>query len=130
MELIRLYSEEELIEVAAKYPCSQVLDERYYSVTRYVSQDQFESLIQYSLLYEPYLEVAKNCSMSWVSILRSEITNRFYIGLVNLGGHGAVYEIRPITIERIKDVAYIHKMFANHGRELDQGIELNQEYQI
>lgn len=68
--------------------------------------------------------------MSAIPIFRSKRTNRLYIGFVNLGGHRSMYEVRPIMIEGIKNVAYIEKMYANYAQELDWGIDINQNYVI
>lgn len=130
MEVIELISEEELNDLIIKFPCTQVLDSQCYSKTRYIEQSEFDDLIKYILLFEPYLEIAKRCLMSAVPILRSKRTNRLYIGFVNLGGHRAMCEVRPIRIEEIKNIAYIGKMYSNNGQALDWGLDINQNYVI
>lgn len=106
------------------------LNEYSYSKSRYVTRLEFDSLIQYKLDFEPYLEIARRCSMSGIYVMRSPITNRFYIGFINLGGHGAMWEVRPVRIKEVEDASYIERMLKDHGQQLDWGIDLNENYKI
>lgn len=59
METINLTSEEELNDLIIKFPCTPVLDDQCYKKTRYIEQSDFNDLVAYSLLFEPYLGIAK-----------------------------------------------------------------------
>ena len=106
------------------------LKEDSYKKTIYVDKPIFDSLVKFDLDFEPYINVAKECLMQSIQIMQSTKTNRFYIGLVNLGGHAPAYEIRPVRLIEILNIDYIKKMFNNYGQELDWGIDINEKYEI
>lgn len=106
------------------------LNENSYSKTIYIDQLIFENLIKFDLNFEPYIDIAKSCLLTSITVMKSKTTNRFYIGFVNLGGHGARYEVRPVRIKEIQNYDYIKKMFANYGQELDWGIDINEKYEV
>jgi hypothetical protein len=62
--------------------------------------------------------------------MRSTKTNRFYIGFVNLGGHGARWEVRPVRLGEVENSNYLKKMLENYGQALDWGIDLKENYDI
>mgnify|MGYP001095048725 CR=1 FL=1 len=123
-------SQEDLEELFRELPCNQQIENDSYRKTRFVNNVVFDNLIKYKLDYEPYISIAKRCSMTHIDIMRSQKTNRFYIGFLNTGGHGARYEIRPVKKVDIMDFGYIEDMFANFGQKMDWGIELNENYEI
>lgn len=123
-------SQQELEKLFANNHCKIELNEDSYSKTRYINQFLFDHLIKYELNFEPYTEIAKRCSMSSIQLMRSTATNRFYIGFVNLGGHGARYEVRPVRLSEVEYHLYIERMFADYAKELDWGISLNEDYEI
>lgn len=125
-----LNSVSELEKLIKDNICVEDLSEECYSKTIYVEQATMDNLIKYELDFQPYMDIAKKCLLQSIQIMKSTHTNRFYIGLVNLGGHGPAYEIRPVRLAEIKDHKYIEKMFANHGQELDWGIDINIKYKI
>lgn len=114
----------------ADYPCHEQIADDSFIKTRYVDRTAFEALEKYELDFPPYTDIAKRCLLPCLPIMRSLKTNRFYIGFINLGGHGAVWEIKPVRIIDVKDVNYIERMYANHGQQLDWGIDLNENYEI
>jgi hypothetical protein len=127
MEIISITELENEINL---YPPIENLEESSYNKTRYIDGEIYKDLIKYKLNFEPYTEIAKRCSMNSIFIMRSARTNRFYIGFLNIGGHGARYEVRPVRLREIKNEQYIEYMFANHGQQLDRGIDLNEKYEI
>lgn len=110
--------------------CKLVLNEESYSKTIYIDQLIFDDLTKFELNFEPYIEIAKSCLMSSITVMKSKTTNRFYIGFVNLGGHGARFEVRPVRLQEILNIDYIRKMFANYGQELDWGIDIKEKYEV
>lgn len=130
METIELKSEKELFQIMNCYPCHSVLDEDSFSKTRYIPDSDYDALIKYHLVYEPYVAIAEKCRMRAVPIMRSPKTNRFYIGFVNTGGHKAICEVRTVRFEEICDSDYIEKMYSDYGAELDQGIDQFEAYNI
>ena len=112
------------------YISTRKINPESYRKTRYISNEDFYNLINYDLNFEPYITIAKKCLMRHISIMRSPKTNRFYIGFINLGGHRATFEIRPIEKSDLLDYGYIERMFMNYGQELDWGIDLNENYEI
>lgn len=130
METIELKSEKELLEVINRYPCQAILDESSFRKTRYISDSDYEGLIKYYLLFDPYIAIAEKCRVRAVPIMRSPKTNRFYIGFVNTGGHRSMCEVRPVRLEEICDTGYIEKMYECHGAGLDYGIDRFESYDI
>ena len=130
METIDLKSEKELLQIINRYPCHSVLDESRFSKTRYISDSDYDELIKYHLVFEPFVSIAEKCRMRAIPVMRSQKTGRFYIGFVNTGGHKAMCEVRPVRFEEICDSDYIEKMYANHGAELDNGIDRFATYDI
>lgn len=130
MNEIVLNSEQELKNVVENNPCIEILAESSFRKTRYVEQKVMDELVKYHLCYEPYLSIAKRCMMNEIEVMRSLATNRFYIGFVNLGGHRAVCEIRPVRVSEMVDHEYIEKMFANYGAEMDRGIDITENYTV
>lgn len=126
---MEINSEQQLHDLFTNNKCIE-LNESSYTKTIYVKQSIYESLIPFDLNFEPYCSVAKECLMDSIQIMKSAQTNRFYIGFANLGGHYAVYEIRPVRLKEIKDIDYIKKMFNNYGQGLDFGIDLSEKYEI
>jgi hypothetical protein len=120
----------ELRELFRLSPCKAEIAEESFGKTRYVSYQIFKELECYELWFEPYQEIARQCSMTQVLVFKSQITNRFYIGFVNLGGHGARWEIRPVKLEHVLDHDYLKKMYRNHAQELDWGIDLHENYEV
>jgi hypothetical protein len=106
------------------------LKEESYIKTIYVDKSIFDSLVKFDLAFEPYNNVAKECLMQSIQIMQSTKTKRFYIGLINLGGHDPAYEIRPVRLIEILNIAYLKKMFNNYGQELDWGIDINEKYEV
>ena len=106
------------------------LKEDSFKKTIYVDKSIFDSLIKFDLAFEPYINIAKECLMESIQIMQSTKTNRFYIGLVNFGGHAPAYEIRPVRLIEILNITYIKKMFNNYGQELDWGIDINEKYEV
>ena len=130
MREIRINSQEELKKLFEEYRPNFELNESSYSKTRYVDGSVYRGFVFYFLEFEPYAEIAKQCSMGVVGIKRSLKTNRFYIGFINLGGHGAVYEIRPVRLKEVLDLEYMKSMFENYCQKMDWGIDLKENYEI
>ncbi|HUC80187.1 MAG TPA: hypothetical protein VMR70_04690 [Flavisolibacter sp.] len=127
---MKIKSVQELEMLFTDYPCLAQIANDSFTKTRYVDRMTFEALEKYELDFHPYTDIAKKCLMSDIPLLRSQKTNRFYIGFTNLGGHGAVWEIRPVGITEVKDVDYLERMYANNGQQLDWGIDLSEKYEI
>jgi hypothetical protein len=125
-----LSSKQELEKLFEDNSCTTELNEESYSKSRYIDQNLFDNLIKYELNFEPYIEIAKHCSMQSTEIMRSIKTNRFYIGFVNLGGHGARWEVRPVRLGEVENPKYLKKMLENYGQALDWGIDLKENYDI
>lgn len=125
-----LNSIEELKNLFHDNICKLNLNEESYSKTIYIDQLIFDDLSKFELNFEPYIDIAKSCLMSSITVMKSKTTNRFYIGFVNLGGHGARFEVRPVRLKEILNVDYIRKMFANYGQELDWGIDIKEKYEV
>jgi len=125
-----LNSKQELEKLFEDNICTTELNEESYSKSRYIGQNLFDDLIKYELNFEPYIEIAKHCSMQNTEIMRSIKTNRFYIGFVNLGGHGARCEVRPVRLGEVENPNYLKKMLENYGQALDCGIDLKEHYDI
>lgn len=106
------------------------LNEECYSKTIYVDSNIFDELVKYSLDFEPYKTIAEKCLMTSVQIMKSEKTNRFYIGFMNLGGHGARCEVRPVRLKEVLNFEYVEKMFADYGQELDRVIDIKLKYEV
>ena len=106
------------------------LGESSYHKTIYVESSEFNQLIKYELNFEPHISIANECLMKSIQLMRSEKTNRFYIGIVNLGGHRAIFEIRPVRLNEILNFEYLKKMFQNYAQELDWGIDINEKYEV
>ncbi len=123
-------SEIELKSLFESYQCKTEIEISSYRKTRYVDDGIYNNLVRYRLNFEPFTRIAKSCSMRCIDIMRSEYTNRFYIGFLNTGGHRAVCEIRPVRLADIFDYSYINDMFANHAQKLDWGIDINENYEI
>jgi hypothetical protein len=128
--MIEINSEAELKELFDTYICKSELNESSFRKTRYIDHSVSNNLDRYKLNFEPYIKIADRCGMNYVDILRSKQTNRFYLGFLNTGGHGAVYEIRPSRLSDILNYGYIEDMFANHAQKLDWGIDINEEYEV
>ncbi|MES2811520.1 MAG: hypothetical protein V4670_03535 [Bacteroidota bacterium] len=125
-----LDSKEELEQLFEDNSCTTELNEESYSKSRYIDQNIFDNLVKYELNFEPYIEIAKHCLMESIQIMRSMNTNRFYIGFVNLGGHSARFEVRPVRLGEVENSSYIKKMLENYGQVLDWGIDLKENYDI
>jgi len=129
MEII-INSIDELKDLFKTYSCVTEIDNTNYRKTRYVSGKVFDNLIKYELDFEPFISIKNRIFMSGIPLMRSETTNRYYIGFVNLGGHGPAFEIRPVRLSDVLDFKYIERMYENHGLILDREIELNANYDI
>src|SRR5688500_3222634 len=129
MEL-KIKSIQELQELFEAYPCRIKLEEESFAKTRYISWQQYKDLVVYQLDFQPYAAIAERCAMTSMSIMRSPKTNTFYIGFINLGGHAAAVEIRPVRLQEAIDFEYLERMFAHHARNLDIGIDLQEDYEI
>lgn len=127
---MNINSRYELEKLFENNSCKIELKEENYSKTRYINQILFDNLVKYELNFEPYIQISKKCSLSSIQIMMSNETNRFYIGFVNIGGHGVKYEIKPVRLHEVEDHEYIERMFANYAQELDWGIDLNENYKI
>jgi hypothetical protein len=106
------------------------LHEEAYSKTIYIDQSQFDDLIKFDLNFQPYISIAESCGMSSIMVMKSKTTHRFYIGFVNLAGHGPRYEVRPVRLKEMLNFEYIRKMLANHAQELDGGIDIKEKYEV
>ncbi len=123
-------SKSELEELFLSTIIKKSLNEDSYSKTRCVTVSEFKLLKSYDLNFEPYNSIAVECGMIQTPILQSEKTNRFYIGFLNLGGHGAFGEIRPIRLKEILNLNYIKEMYENHGAKMDREVDMNENYEI
>lgn len=128
--MMKIYTTEQLQQLFNENQIIVELKEDSYKKTIYVDKPIFDSLVKFDLDFEPYINVAKKCLMQSIQIMQSTKTNRFYIGLVNLGGHAPAYEIRPVRLIEILNIDYIEKMFNNYGQELDWGIDINEKYEV
>ena len=127
---IKVNSSAELDKLFSMYQCECEIEPGSYRKTRYIDSLAYDNLVKYELAFPLYTEIAKSCSMAFVKIMRSTQTNRFYIGFVNLGGHGPAYEIRPVQLSDVKNYEYMQKMFANYGEQLDWGVDLKENYKV
>lgn len=125
-----LNSLDELKNIFHDNICKLDLNEESYSKTIYIDESIYDNLIKVELNFEPYIDIAKSCSMRFISVMKSDTTNRFYIGFANLGGHAPRYEIRPVRLQEILNFDYIRKMFANYGQELDRAIDTKEKYEV
>ncbi len=123
-------SEQQLDKLFNSHQCNFYIDPSCYRKTRYIEDKTYDDLIKYRLNFEPYIQIAKVCSMLNIHIYRSRFTNRFYIGFFNTGGHAPRFEIRPLRLEDIKNYSYIQDMFSNHAQKLSWGIDINENYDI
>ena len=114
MKELRINSQEELKKLFDEYRPKFELNESSYSKTRYVDDQTYCDLFLYLLDFEPYIEMAKNCSMIGISLKRSEKTNIFYIGFFNDGGHRSISELRPVRLKEVLDLEYMKSMFENY----------------
>jgi len=127
---VKVNSSDELDKLFAEHKCEVEIEPDSFRKTRYIDSKTYDNLVKYELAFPLYTEIAKSCSMAFFKIMRSTQTNRFYIGFINLGGHGPAYEIRPVQLSDIKNYEYMEKMFANHAEQLDWGIDLKENYQV
>ena len=127
---MKINSISELEKLFKVYRCKAKISEASFIKTRYIDQITYDRLIRYELKFDPYVDIAERCSMKLLEIMRSPITNRFYIGFVNIGGHGARWEIRPVGLLEVKNYQYMERMFAKYGQQLDWDIDLNENYEI
>jgi len=127
---MKLKSISELETLFSDYKSNSEIKLDSFRKTRYIDSRTFDNLVSYELDFAPYNEIAKRCSMGSFFIMRSTRTNRFYIGFLNLGGHGPVYEIRPVRLPDVKDYEYMEKMFANHAQQLDWGVDIKEDYKV
>ena len=127
---MNISSEKELEELYLSMTTKNTLNEISYSKTRYISVPEFQLLKRYDLDFEPYNSIALECKMNRISILQSKTTKRFYIGYLNLGGHGAFGVIRPVRLKEITNLKYIKEMYENHGEKMNLTVDLNVDYEI
>mgnify|MGYP006084343089 CR=1 FL=1 len=127
---MELKNEEDLkVELSKSYK-NDDLDDKHFNKTIYAKQNDFMSLIQYELNFEPYTSLAKTCGMSSINIKKSPDTNRFYFGNLNMAGHGPAFELRPIKLEHVQDLELIRVLFTNHAYELGRVIDRESIYKI
>ena len=119
----------ELENLFKEYPCSFEIGDESFIKFRVVSENIYESFISYELNFWPYVQIAQKCSMSYIDIMRSPKTNRFYIGFTNLAGHAPRCEVRPVKLSQVKNHWYMESLFANYCELLGRGIDSN-EYEF
>jgi hypothetical protein len=128
--MIIIESTKALKEIAEINPDKSPLPESSYDKTRFIGHREFDAMIEYVLSYEPYIKIAERCGMDRFNILQSPVTNRFYIGFINIGGHAPRCEVRPVRLKEIAYADYMLSMFENQGQKLDWGLDLNENYEV
>jgi hypothetical protein len=58
--------------------CKLDLNEESYSKTIYIDQSIFDRLIKFDLNFNPYINIAKGCLMTSITVMKSKTTNRFF----------------------------------------------------
>ena len=127
---IQVNSEEELVSLLVKEKEIMALPHSIQVKSRYCSFDIYDSLIDLSLNFEPYISVARRCGMKYCSIMQSKKTNRFYVGYINNGGHASRCEIMPISNENILNPDYIESVYRDYALKINRAVDPELSYEI
>ncbi|WP_413662926.1 hypothetical protein ACG1BZ_17410 [Microbulbifer sp. CNSA002] len=127
---IEVKSQDELVTLLKRTIEREVLPSTSKDKSRYVSFEDYIGLIRYSLSFEPYISVAKRCSMNGCYVLQSKQTNRFYVGYTNHGGHAPKWEIMPVTSDEILNSECMESFYENHAQKIHWAIDPEQSYEI
>jgi hypothetical protein len=130
MAYIKIYSIDELEQELEKYGEVELLPTESFNRARYASSSEFESLERIELLFEPYLSIANDCNMTLCPVFRSPVTNRLYVGYVNIGGHGSKIEIKPITVKQALNPVFIKNMYKDYAKEINDSVDPTLNYKI
>lgn len=106
------------------------LHESHFNKTIYAKQNDFMALDKFELNFEPYISLAEECGLSSIVIHKSSNTNRHYLGNLNMAGHGPAFELRPVKIKHVLDIALLKHLLSNHAYELGRVIERGSNYEI
>ncbi|MFC3152907.1 hypothetical protein ACFOEK_17845 [Litoribrevibacter euphylliae] len=101
-----------------------------YEKSIYGTHQHLSEMSVYELAFSPYIELAKECGMGSISLRRSNKTGRIYLWNVNLGGHAPKLELRPVSLERVLDLAVMKTLHDNWAYLLGCNIDLEPGYEI
>ncbi|TEW50159.1 hypothetical protein [Psychromonas algicola] len=101
-----------------------------YAKSRYGAYNMLKDMPEYELAYSPYIEIAKECERSSISLKQSPETGRLYAWNANVAGHGPKLELRAVTLEHVEDKALMKLYHENWAYELGCHIDLDAAYEI
>lgn len=90
---------------------------KFYLQSYTVTGQQINQLDYFQLDFEPYRSLALSVGATHFGIKKSPL--RFYLGHINLGGHWPLCTIRPLSLEQVKDLDYLHSMMNNYCSALE-----------
>ena len=92
-----------------------------YRQTRYISHSDFKALEVVQLTFAPYEPDY---------LYHSKRSNRLYAGNINTAGHGAKFEIRPVTLTQVAKGVDVVALYENWAIALSRNVDLNADYEI
>ncbi|WP_309382685.1 hypothetical protein [Cerasicoccus frondis] len=101
-----------------------------YDKSFYGSLKNLMEMPEYELAFSPYVELAKSCGMTSMSLKRSLETGRLYLWNVNLGGHAPMLELRPVKLDHVLDLNLMKRLHENWARLLGCDIDDEPGYLI
>ena len=119
MEKRKVSSISDLEKLYSELTQESKLPQSCYETTLLISNVEFGKLIYFQLASEPFIEVAKYCGMASFGIYGSE--KRFYLGHINVAGHGARFVIRPVLLDQLLDVVLMKSLNEDYCQRLESG---------
>lgn len=97
------------------------LPARCYQKSIYISAAEFRSLAEITLDFSPF---------DGLVVYQSGDTHRLYAGNINLAGHGARFEIRPLRKSDLESAELLTRLYDNFAEEMGKSVDRNLNYPL